>query len=191
MINPINVMVGDKVEGFTFQNVNTRYLERMISDFQEYIVRCDNKRDQEWRCAEELVDRVTNEVKHLIDYSDILAVSSLCNISDILVKPWIRGRLGGLDATIDEKYSGWIATVYQKADPQTQLFSDDERFTIAHECGHTLFYYPGWLRNRIRTGIRVTPSRAFSRGDPLYEREEEIADHFAKSLGYNNSECLY
>jgi hypothetical protein len=118
---------------------------------------------------ERLARSVSNQLQLVGNSPELPRLTKLLRIKTSFVKRQaltIRGALIPIAG-------GFRAEIFRK-DPKRGVLTKRERFTLAHECGHTFFYYCDG-----GTPARIIPRRL---GGPLAVAEENLCDVFARCL---------
>lgn len=145
--------------------------------FQRLAVQSYRSRCQEWPGAHALLQELAGRIQCLTHssngLSDPLAVARTLNIN----VRFFESRVPKLCGALYPIAGGFETAVYRRSGT-VELLSAEERFTIAHECGHAFFYYlDGGMPKRILP-------RLLSPRWPLdaISLEEDLCDSFARAL---------
>lgn len=147
-------------------------LDYCISDFQQYILSRYSSGDNRWENAHQLIQKIADFILDDLDPEDLpinpLSASSILNIK-IFSKPQSSSSTyARLYPTTD----GLEMILYTNSGKLTNL-STFERFTVAHEYGHSFFY----SKNNIPP-TRLIPCGLDKRSKG-YNREEGLCRAFA------------
>jgi len=146
---------------------------RIAEQFQRLAVTSYRSRSDEWPWASALVQQLAKKIATSARLKkepvNALALAETLHIKITFVKRYVAG----LSASLVPVLGGFEAAIYKKQSG-TNL-TKKEKFAIAHECGHVLFFYCDG-----KIPARIIP-RAIE-GHKAARREEELCDHFASAL---------
>jgi hypothetical protein len=118
---------------------------------------------------ERLGESIGNQVREAGDLVDVPDVAKLLRMKISFVK---RHDLG-LHGSLMPVRGGFMSEIFRE-DPKRASLTEKEKFTLAHECGHTFFYY-------CNGGMpaRIVPRRLDGQ---LARAEEGLCNVFARGL---------
>ncbi len=144
-----------------------------VQEFQRYIGECYRARSVRWEWSRQLIQSVAECASEALDLvRPPVRLKPLSDLFGIRVEisrardPLACGQLRPVEG-------GFVAQIWrERADGR---LSNRDRFTLAHECGHSLFY----IMDR-GFPIRIIPAAIGSR--KVGAREEGLCDAFAGAI---------
>ena len=118
---------------------------------------------------ERVGESLGSQVRGACDLVDVPGVAKLLRMKISFVK---RHSLG-LHGSLMPVRGGFKSEIFRE-DPKRGPLTKKEKFTLAHECGHTFFYYCNG-----GTPARIVPRRL---DGPLARAEEGLCNVFARGL---------
>jgi IrrE N-terminal-like domain len=148
----------------------SRPVRDAIEEFQRYVVTQYRRRSARWPLARRLIQRIAEQLVRELGCEALVVdpqrAARLLQVELSFQRAQTDYICGGIVPT----EGGFKATVF--GDP----WGTKARFTVAHECGHVFFYFPGYRRpERILPGYSVD-------GSNRARREEGLCDAFAGGL---------
>ncbi len=145
----------------------------LASQLQRLIISCSQSRteyrtDAAW-LIHRLAESIGSQVRDAGDLVDVHGVAKLLRMKISFVK---RHDLG-LHGSLMPVRGGFKSEIFRE-DPKRGPLTKKEKFTLAHECGHTFFYYCNG-----GTPARIIPRRL---NGPLAQAEEGLCNVFARGL---------
>lgn len=150
----------------------------VAEQFQRLVVSNYRSRRAEWPGVHALILDLAGSIGRLTQTGtgaiDPIAIAQSLHIS----VRFFESRVPRLCGALLPLAGGFESAVYRKG-PNVDPLSTEERFTVAHECGHALFYYAeGGTPKRI---IPRSPG-ARNRLEATVPLEEDLCDSFARAL---------
>ncbi|MCH9050453.1 MAG: ImmA/IrrE family metallo-endopeptidase [Proteobacteria bacterium] len=151
----------------------TPITRKLIEKFQSYVVRQYYEKSPKWRHSRQLIQEVAESfARH--SHSMVPPVNPIATAKLLgLTLEFRKGVANDPCGRIVPMQGGFQATIFRATDDPT--IENRARFTIAHECGHVLFFS---LDDPLPH--RIIP-RASGNGG-LFWREEGLCDSFAGAL---------
>ena len=142
--------------------------------FQAFL-RDSARRQTSWQGAASFLQSLAEELHWHLSLGSPVRLKPVSDAFGIAVRfQDVQGQQR-TEGTLRPVPGGFVATVF-RGNPNTSL-SARERFTLAHEIGHCLFFVN---ESRYALPRRVTPAPLH--GSPEHRREEGLCNDFARAL---------
>ena len=151
-----------------------------IEDFQRYILAQHHAHSPKWLLAQNLIQRIAEVLVEALDIQGPrVMVEGAARLLDVNLK-FISAERGRSCGRIEPTDQGFLAVISRGSVTDAPL-NVRERFTIAHECGHTFFYHMG-ATGKPRRIIPKSPGGYRESRNRESGREEGLCDAFARAL---------